>query len=183
LTLGTSRCDSEALPRERTTLSPGGFAVGGGIPPHCPSRGSPHSVPVERELSLVKEGLAPMKRVYAVINLGLVLIIRVLAARKLGLSLCEIDLDVLMRRPRSIKRTLRIIDLHLLTIEAHLMCVGDDLLQIENLLLPVNAQLSISRSLIKYPHSYGIAHQSQMTTATGTHNRINEIEVPKGGSL
>jgi hypothetical protein len=139
LTAGTSRRERKALPSKRTPLSPGRFAVGGGVSPQRPSRGSTHSVPVERGLSLVKKGLAPMKRVYAVVNLALVLIIRVLAARKLGLSLCEVDLNVLMHRPRSIKRTLRIIDLHLLTIEAHLMCVGDDLLQIENLLLPINA--------------------------------------------
>jgi len=161
LTAGTSRRKRKALPSERTTLGPGGFAIGGGISPHRPSRGSSHSVPVERGLSLVKNGLAPMKCIYAVINLALVLIISVLAARKLGLPLCEINLDVLMHRPRSIKRTLRIIDLHLLTIEAHLMRVGDDLLQIENLLRPINAQLAISRSLINYPHSYGIAHQAR----------------------
>jgi hypothetical protein len=92
LTAGTSRCDSEALPSKRTTLAPGSFAIGRGIPSHCPRGGPSHSVPVEHRLSLVEKGLAFMKRVYAVINLALVLIVRVLAARKLGLPLCEIDL-------------------------------------------------------------------------------------------
>jgi hypothetical protein len=70
----------------------------------------------------------------------LVLIIRVLAARKLGLSPSEIDVDALTHHPRrGIKRTLRIINEQLFTIKAHLMCVGDDLLQIENLLLPIDS--------------------------------------------